>query len=411
MDQEQLAEVVKEIEEEKALGRVSAVAVFKSVLNQPELVNISSANAVPTGASYAYTGFTANLPRPALDVETLQLLAANIPLCTQNIPDTACAFWYYRLDDYANTTPNPNCLFYVKLLPSYYKPEFISTGYGINTTFNTYNDLATQLALSCTRDLTYDNLRYAITFTELNALAFELNYIPSDISITYNSTQNKFQMTGQNASAPLFAYSAADTYASGTTYAVGAYVTSNKIVYRSLLAANIGNTPATSPLYWAFRYGQTRSRFRSLYALLHRSICRQSKYGIIYQAITNIWTGSFSIGSGWRAPVQATGPYYYRYLITGYNDPNVLAVQGTGYKQWNPYALYEGVDIVRYEGVDYTATRQNKGFVPFSIPSTTINAYSAGTTYAVGDYVYYSTRWYVCIKITTGNAPTGAIHE
>jgi len=39
-----------------------------------------------------------NLPRPILKVEGIQLLNANIPECTQNIPDTACVFWYYRLE-------------------------------------------------------------------------------------------------------------------------------------------------------------------------------------------------------------------------------------------------------------------------------------------------------------------------
>ena len=95
MDQEQLAEIVKEIEEEQALNRTSAVQVFRSALNQPELVSLSSANATANGASYGYSQFDVSMPRPIYEADTLQLLTANIPLCTQNIPDTACVFWYY----------------------------------------------------------------------------------------------------------------------------------------------------------------------------------------------------------------------------------------------------------------------------------------------------------------------------
>ena len=103
---DQLAQVVEEIEQEKQLGRVSAVDVFKGMLNQPELVSVSSANAQASGSASAYSIFTVNMPRPILECDTLQLLTANIPLCTASIPDTACALWYYRTSEYFGTTPN-----------------------------------------------------------------------------------------------------------------------------------------------------------------------------------------------------------------------------------------------------------------------------------------------------------------
>jgi len=94
MDQDQLAEIVKDIEEEKALGKVSAVSVFRSLLNQPDFVSISSANATDAGSVDGYFKFNVNMPRPVLEAETLQLLNATIPLATQNIPDTAWFVWY-----------------------------------------------------------------------------------------------------------------------------------------------------------------------------------------------------------------------------------------------------------------------------------------------------------------------------
>ena len=403
MDQEQLAEIVKEIEEEQALGRISAVSVFKGMLNQPELVSISSANASPVGPAYSYSNFTVNFPRPILTADTLQLLAANIPLCTQNIPDTACTFWYYRLDPYAGPVPNTDNLFFVRLLPSYYKPEFITAGkYGFNVTFNTYNDVATQLALSCKNDLARDNL--AITSGEWGgSSAYQLQFIPSDITLTYNSTQNKFQMTGQNSSAPLFAWSAADTYASGTTYALGAYVTYGENVYRSLMAGNVGNSPATNPTFWAYVTNKLVQDFVAYTP--YRTGQYMVSGGTIYISTTNVWSGSPNIGTDWIVP---TTTIPYRYLITGYNDPNVLINQNNSYRQWNLYSLFEGGDIIQYQNATYQAIVQNRGFVPFYVPDTTINAYSGSTTYAVGTYVYYTSKWYVCIKATTGNAPTGA---
>ena len=410
MDQEQLAEVVKEIEEEKALGRVAAVTVFKGLLNQPQLVSLSSANATADGASYGYSVFNVNMPRPILEAQTLQLLTANIPLCTQNIPDTACVFWYYRLDLYANTVPNTENLFFVRLLPSYYKPEFFQPTpsiYGQNITFNDYPSVATQLALSCKRDLMVDNL--IGTADEWSGSAvYQAQFVPQDITITYNSTQNKFQMTGLNTAAPLFAYSAADTYSAGTTYAAGAFVTYNDAVYRSLLAGNIGNTPSFSSTFWSYVTDRLVQDFVAYTPYQTGQYVVSS--GVIYQANTNIWSASFSTLDGWVTPTQPLGPYNYRYLVAGYADPNVVINQGTNVvsgnrRQWNQYALFESGDIVQYQGVTYQSTKQNKGFLPFPIPNSTTNAYSASVSYAVGDYVYFDNKYYVNIKASLGISP------
>ena len=406
MDQEQLAEIVKEIEDEKALGRVSGAQVFKNMMNQPELVSISSANAIPAGPTYAYSQFTANFPsgRPILEAETLQLLTANIPLCTPSIPDTACTFWYYRLDPYANPTPNTENLYFVRLLPSYYKPELITSNrYGQNVTFNTYTDLAAQLALSCKNDIARDNLRF--TSDEwITTSAYQLQFIPSDITLTYNSSQNKFQMTGLNTTVPLFVWSEPDTYAAGTTFAAGVYVTYNSSVYRSLQGGNIGNTPsAVNSIWWAFVTDKLVRDFAPYTPYYTGQY--MSAGGGIYIAINNAWSGSPNIGSDWITP---TTTYPDRYLITGYADPNVLINQNDAYRQWNPYTLYEAGEKVQYNGVAYVSSKQTRGFLPFFTPNTITNAYSASVRYAIGDYVYSGyPKWYVCIKATIGNAPTG----
>lgn len=422
---DQLAEVVKEIEEEQALGKLST-AYFKRLTNQPELLSISSANAQAIGPTYGYSQFTANLPsgRPILEAQTLQLLTANIPLCTPCIADTACVFWYYRLDVYSGFTPNTDNLFFVRLLPSYYKPEFFNhtTIYGQNVTFNNYNDLASQLALSCAADVALDNMM--ASESEWAGLQdFQMQFNPYDISLTYNSTQNRFQMTGLNTEAPLVAYSAADTYAAGTTYAADVFVSYDGAVYRSLKDGNVGNTPSrTNNQWWAY---VTNRLVRDFAAYTPYYAGQYMAYGgTIYQAAVNAWSGSPNIGTDWVAPTYPIGDYNYRYLIAGYNDPNVVSNQGTNIRgqngrQWNQYALYEAGDIVQYNGVNYQANKQNKGFLPFYIPTIAANTYDQFKQYLNGDYVYYNSRWYVNIWVRSNSsqpnytqglpsAPTGA---
>jgi len=414
MDQEQLAEIVKEIEDEKALGRVSAVTVFKGILNQPELVSLSSANAAANGASYAYSQFSLNMPRPILEVDTLQLLTANIPLCTQSIPDTACVFWYYRLDDYAGPVPNTENLFFVRLLPSYYKPENFQptpSKYGQNVTFDNYSAVATQLALSCKNELIRDNLN--LTANEwAGSSVYQLQYVPQDITITYDTTLNKFQLTGLNASAPLFAWSSAPTYNAGTTYNPGDYVSYNDdCVYRCLTIGTVNTPPYTVASLvktWSSAWTYVTDRLVRDFVAYTPYYAGQyvANGGYIYQATYNTWTGSFSTLDGWVTPTQATGPYYYRYLVTGYNDPNVVINQGTNVtggngRQWNPYALFESGDYVQYEGVTYQSTKQTRGFVPFYIPTAALNTYDQYKQYLKGDYVYYNLKWYVNIWTPT----------
>jgi len=262
MDEDAIAAVVKEIEEEKALGRVSAVQVFKSILNQPALVSISSASATAVESTDGYSSFTVNMPRPILSVSELELLTANIPLCTQNIPDTACAFWYYRLSLYSGLYPNPNNLFWVRLLPSYYKPEFVRnfTDFGYNKTFDGYPNVATQLALATTSDLAQVN------FTDSTAGPpyYRIQYLPdNEVKITYDSSINKFQFAGNfglpiNESAPDLI---PDSYNVDTTYAEGVIVKDTDYVqgwgypcYKSRVAGNVGHPLPAYPIdftaYW-----------------------------------------------------------------------------------------------------------------------------------------------------------------
>lgn len=394
--EQQLEEIVREIEEEQALNRVSGVEVFRSMLNQPNLVAISSANATGTTSGTSFSKFSVNLPRPVLQTESIQLVNANIPQCVQNIPDTAATFWYYRLSEYSGKVPNSRNLYYVKLLPSYYKKEFIaeSQNYGYNQTFNSYQDVATQLALACQNDLTYDNLQ--IQDGDEDATTYRLNYLPSEISITYNAGINKFQMTGTNATTQM----AYKSYNAGTTYALNDVVIYLTSTYISLQAGNTGNTPATSPLFW-----------RKIYVDIVETWDADTPYragqyvaynDTLYIAVVDvIGGGTPDTNADWSTTLPTD--IFYRYLITGFNDPNVQLVQGTGRQQWNPYALFELNDIVEYNGGSWYAIKQNKGFIPFTINGATI--WNVADSYDPGDFVLYNGVVYECLTPSVADQP------
>jgi hypothetical protein len=109
-----------------------------------------------------------------------------------------------RSGDAFMPAPAAQYLHMIRLLPSYYKAELFESGfgqdsdlppaslYGFNKTFKDYEDLAAELAKSCSDDPAYDIAE------DQGISPFNL-FIPNDISITYNETLNKFIFTGNNA--------------------------------------------------------------------------------------------------------------------------------------------------------------------------------------------------------------------
>ena len=519
---DQVAEVVADIEAEKARGLVSGAQVFRSMLNQPALVSLNSANATSVSSQNGYSTLTLNMPRPLLEVSTLQMLNAVIPLPTTNIPDTCCAFWYYRLSAYRGLAPNTDNLYFNRLLPSYYKPENIasSSNYGWNNTFNTYADVATQLALSGTRDLALDNQTgiVGVLTDPVQYTFYKIPFIPNDVAITYNSTYNKFQLTGSNVLTP-FATAAWD---SGTTYSLGdviyfydANTNPTTATYQSVAASNVNQAPvntavvppALNTAWWKQIYTDIVQNWNNTTFYRKGSLVKgiQSPYLGVYQAqwdthasggpltvtydrtwnasdlywvndvvtrggveficiqpnsaiapdgvgavgywVSFYWSSSITYAQGghifylttnliynslipnntanpldtgawerlgvtdWAAWTPTTQNPNYRYLATGFNDPNVVLNQGTGQRQWSPYALYENGEYVSYGGFDYQATIQNRDFPPFQ-PANPTNAWSATKQYSIGSTVTYIPQNYgsqyifLCIKANTGQYPS-----
>ena len=308
--------LIEDLEEE-----VVVTSSLQSSINKPSLLTISSVNGETqnTYDNTSYYSFTVNLPRPMVDVEQLQLLSSNIPQANANIADTACAFWYYRLSAYSGLVPNPNNLYVVRLLPSYYKREFIANpnDYGYNRTFKSYTDLATELAKCSVKDLALTN--YLVAQTEsITIPSMRIPFLPNDISLTYSSAVNKFQFTGL-PTAPVYQY-----WSDTTPYTTNDIIAiENGIAYKAL-SSQTGNDPSTSPTFWSplyntevverWDYATTypAGRYVSYNNLLHRSI---------YQTIQFSPLGDITT---WISATQ-----YFRGAIVSYLGNNYTCVNPT----------------------------------------------------------------------------------
>jgi hypothetical protein len=393
---EELYKVIEEYEADEKRGWTPGYKIFRSLQNQPNLLTINSINSTTnTQSSTGFSSFDVALPRPILRVDSLQLVNANIPQNTPNIPDRACVFWYYRLSEYSGKVPNPQNLFFVRLLPSYYKQENIKNPslYGYNRSFVSYSDLATQLALACSNDLSRNN---QIDIGNYQNGTYQLNFLPNDISLTYNSSINRFQMTGSSASYQL----AYKYYSAGTTYGLNDVVASGGITYLSLQASNTGRTPSSSPTWWKTIYvdivatwSATTPYYVGRYVSYNNQLWVCATANINQTPATGIyWT------------LSADKDVNYRYLIAGYNDPNVALAQGTGLVQWNPYSLFEASSCVQYNGAYYQAIFQNQNTQPFSVSLS----YTWNTTqqFYAGDVCLYGSAYYLALLPSLNQTPS-----
>ena len=365
-----LEEVIKNIEEEQLFTRGVTSKIFKSMLNQPSLVSVNSANAQKIESENGYYTFKIDFPRPILDVDTIQLLTTSIPQANASIPDTAIAFWYYRLSQYTGTTPSLNNLYCVRLLPSYYKPEFINqpTTYGFNKTFPNYASLSTELAKACVKDLGYDNLEILKGSNEPGDFQYRnFPILPGDITIAYNSTYNKFQMTGNTTKLAYIQWSNATTYAIGAVvYRTGPGGLGYR-TYTSLVNGNLNNNPLISPTQWKRTYNDIVASWKSntlyeIYNIVERN-------GVLYRAKGDTLNNQPPNVTYWDDFTEISPePIVYNYLITGYDDPNVVRRQGELFNM--PYQesyFYQTEDRVFADGRVFQATTETSIFTPGNV--------------------------------------------
>jgi hypothetical protein len=334
-------------------------------VNQPSLLTISSANGEiqNTYDGTSYSSFVVNLPRPMLDVKTLQLLSTNIPQANGNIADTACAFWYYRLSGYSGNIPNANNLFMVRLLPSYYKREFITNyaNYGYNRTFKSYADLSTELTKSCATDLAWTNYLTA-TANSVSFPSLRVPFLPADISLTL--AINKFQFNG-NPTTPVYVL-----WVTGTTYSTNDVVGYNGICYKAL-STQSGNTPSTSPLFWSAVYGR-------------------------------------EVVAAWNSITTYAAGRYVSYANALYkSNYQTLQCRPDGYiETWSSLQQYYRGSVVMYLGNTYTAINPNLNANPSSSLSWTLLAWTYPYSYRTGMVVTYAGIYYVAsTNISTPTSP------
>lgn len=226
---------------------------FIAYLNQPELISLSSTNAQQQSAPISpltnaqYYNFTVNLPRPALNAKSLQLLKAVIPQANCSIPDYSLVFPYYKLrtlpiDDTGKVhfvdKPTYANLYFIRLLPSYYKRELVSArvnnynDLGYNQTFNDYEELETEVRKACKSDLSFGSGEH---------------YLANDVTFIYERSINKFLFRGLNTGT-LNTY---PTFDLSLPYLKDDVVMYLGITYLALqnVPANL-NFPAAEPAFW-----------------------------------------------------------------------------------------------------------------------------------------------------------------
>lgn len=321
---------------------------FRSLLNQPELINLSSANAQIQSPPISpltfaqYYNFTINLPRPALNVKSLQLLKAVIPQAQCSIPDYSLVFPYYKLrtvpiDDTGQVAfvdlpsqPTRDNLFFVRLLPSYYKPENMAKSrpdnfreYGYNRTFNDYQELVKEVNKACINDpLTY------LTY-EPGDIGFQ--YLPNEIAFSYDEELNKIIFRGLKANLPpeINEYTEWDP---SVTYSEDDIVFYNLNFYQSIINGNIDNIPPLTTQEWAnitnTINGYPSWSFNFPYAV--NNVVQYS--GIFYRCIKAVPIYDEdpppADPGSWEDVSQyfASNPSFNAYLIAGYGDKNVKSL-------------------------------------------------------------------------------------
>lgn len=411
---------IQEILDEKDKTSVLKLEpTYRSVLNQPERVAISSASAIPATqitsvvAESSFYSFVVNLPRPALNVDNLQLLSANIPQAQVCIPDDSLVFWYYRIQtqqlrwypwgneyiyqpgDFVSYTigadvvnylciatnvatppdtpgniywevstpakfesPNIFNLFCVRLLPSYYKQELIvdPEKYGYNKSFNTYEELSAELKPTYTnKDLAIENGAYFSIVKPSETVVQD--YMPNGF---YNEDLSSNWIPDVTI-----------TYDSKT----------NKFNFKGLNVSTLFQIPAwdATTLYQP------------------QSLVRYD--GNLYNNVTPEFGNppdSYEPPTSWLLyNLEDPNETWHTYLAAGFNDPNVIKLQGGKTElDWNKYHRFlPNSQSILYKGNYWTATLTNQNQPP---PD---DIWDADILYSVGDVVYYETTElaYTCV--------------
>lgn len=359
-----LADVVSKIEEEYNALDLKAERLG---LNQPVIVAVSSTASTiepytqDWNDQVGYSEFNVKFPFPALKVKSLQLLSANIPQANTNIPNTACVFWYYRLNGYSGKVPNAENLYCVRLLPSYYKKELLNSPqlYGYNQTFKNYSALNTALALSVANDPAFNNYKDYI-----GAQLYNIPFLPNEVSFSYDTISNRFSLTGTNATTE-YCYR---EYSNLTTYNNTAVVYQGTKTYKSLVNSNLGNL-VTNTNFWTQIYLPIVQEWNASVIYDAGSLVRYS--GQLYEASTRNTnqspSGVYTFDGSYlycRFQVVSYGGTLYTYINPIPTGSLPTLTQYWTPTSWSSLPTYPTGFITQYAGNFYKALRQNVDVTP-----------------------------------------------
>jgi len=315
---ERLDEVLLNLEGTKDLAAPPA----RPFLNQPDRVFISSQDDQSQVISQTdvqeqtYSQFSIELTKPLLNVKSVQLISATIPQGGLSIPDEELVFWYYKgtkAQMLAGTYFASSNLHYVRILPSYYKPELVynytATGYSewVSTTtyangaIITYNGRqyvsiqAGNLNQNPATQTAYWTYQANVELIARSTYAFNrayTNYDDLDSVLALSTSVDPFYNYSYNQ---IKAWSATITY---SRLQIVTYLSNN---YLSLQSSNLNKNPATQTSFWQLMTGEY-----TLPSFIPNDI--QLDYDSV--------TGKFLM--------ICTNVSTHYYVAAGYNDTNVL---------------------------------------------------------------------------------------
>lgn len=314
---ERLDEVLVNLEGTKDLAAPPA----RPFLNQPDRVFISSQDDQSVVISQTdvqeqtYSQFTIELTKPLLNVKSVQLVSATIPQGGLSIPDEELVFWYYKgtkVQMLAGTYFDTSNLHFVRILPSYYKPELVynytATGYsewmstttygnGAIITFNGKQYISIQagnLNQNPVTQTAFWTYQASVELIARSTYAFNrayTSYDDLDSVLTLSTSVDPFYN---------YSFNQIKAWSATTTYFRLQIVTFGGNNYVSLQSSNLNKNPGTQPLFWLLMTG-----IYTLPSFIPNDIelSYDSVTGKFLMVCTNIST--------------------HHYIAAGYNDTNI----------------------------------------------------------------------------------------
>jgi hypothetical protein len=218
-------------------------------------------------------------------------------------------------------------LYFVRLLPSYYKPENMAKSrpsdyrkYGYNRTFNDYQELVKEINKACKFD----------PLTDLLWIPGEIGfqYLPNEITFLYDEELNKIIFRGLKANLPP-QINEIPEWDPTVTYSIGDEVFFGFSFYRSLENDNLNIPPVINPTEWQIITNEING-YPSWSFNFPYTVNRVVQYsGIFYRCIQPVAqfneTPPPADPSSWEDVSQyfELNPSFNTYLIAGYEDKYV----------------------------------------------------------------------------------------